>query len=144
MVSMLENLPDDVASLKKLVKEMATEHAKEVQALQNKLTIEEEKYAALQRLIFGPKSEKHQKENPKQDLLFNEAETFFDVPDRKPATITVGQHERKKAGRKPFPDNLERNEIVHALSDEERACPSCGAKLTEISEYLKEELLNIP
>jgi len=144
MVSVLENLPDDVASLKKLVKEMAAEHAKEVQALQNKLTIEEEKYAALQRLIFGPKSEKHQKENPKQDLLFNEAETFFDVLDRKPATITVGQHERKKAGRKPFPDNLERNEIIHALSDEERACPSCGALRPEIGEERKEELRLIP
>ena len=144
MVSVLENLPDDVASLKKLVREMATEHAKEVQTLQNKLTIEQEKYAALQRLIFGPKSEKYQKENPKQDLLFNEAETFFDIPDRKPATITVGQHERKKAGRKPFPDSLERNEIVHALSDEERACPSCGALRPEIGEERTEELRLIP
>ena len=112
MVSVLENLPNDVASLKKLVKEMATEHAKEVQALQNKLTIEQEKYAALQRLIFGPKSEKRQKENPKQDLLFNEAETFFATPNRTPATVTVSQHERTKAGRKPFPEDLERNEIV--------------------------------
>jgi len=140
MVSVLENLPNDVASLKKIIAEQATA----IKGFQEKLIAEQEKYAALQRLIFGPKSEKHQKENPKQDLLFNEAETFFDVPDRKLATITVGQHERKKAGRKPFPDTLERNEIVHALSDEERACPSCGTLRPEIGEERKEELRLIP
>ena len=144
MVSVLENLPDDVISLKKLVREMASEHAREMQALQNKLTSEQEKYAALQRLLFGPKSEKRHSENPKQDLLFNEAETFFEAPDRKSATITVGQHERKKVGRKPFPDTLERNEIVHALSDEERACPCCGALRPEIGEERTEELRLIP
>ena len=140
MVSVLENLPDDVETLKKIIAEQAST----IKGFQEKLASEQEKYAALQRLIFGPKSEKHQKENPKQDLLFNEAETFFDVPDRKPVTITVGQHERKKAGRKPFPDTLERNEIVHALSNEERACPSCGALRPEIGEERKEELRLIP
>lgn len=140
MMGVLENLPDDVETLKKIIAEQALT----IRGFQEKLTSEQEKYAALQRLIFGPKSEKHQKENPKQDLLFNEAETFFDVSNRKPATITVGQHERKKAGRKPFPDNLERNEIVHALSDEERACPSCGALRPEIGEERKEELRLIP
>lgn len=139
-MGVLENLPDDVETLKKIIAEQALT----IRGFQEKLTSEQEKYAALQRLIFGPKSEKHQKENPKQDLLFNEAETFFDVSNRKPATITVGQHERKKAGRKPFPDNLERNEIVHALSDEERACPSCGALRPEIGEERKEELRLIP
>jgi len=140
MVNVLENLPDDVETLKKIIAEQAST----IKGFQEKLASEQEKYAALQRLIFGPKSEKHQKENPKQDLLFNEAETFFDVPDRKPTTITVGQHERKKAGRKPFPDTLERNEIVHALSNEERACPSCGALRPEIGEERKEELRLIP
>ena len=140
MVSVLENLPDDVETLKKIIAEQTST----IKGFQEKLASEQEKYAALQRLIFGPKSEKHQKENPKQDLLFNEAETFFDAPDRKPATVTVGQHERKKAGRKPFPDTLEHNEIVHALSDEERACPSCGALRPEIGEERKEELRLIP
>ncbi len=144
MVSVLENLPDDVASLKKLVREMAKEHTKEVHELQSRLSLEQEKYAALQRLIFGPKSEKHQKENPKQDLLFNEAETFFNVPDRKPATIMVNAHERKKSGRKHFPDTLERNEIVHEMSREQRTCPSCGSLRPEIGEERTEELRLIP
>jgi transposase len=140
MVSELESLRNDVVELKKIIAEQTST----IKGFQEKLRTEQEKYAALQRLIFGPKSEKHQKENPKQDLLFNEAETFFEAPDRTPATITVGQHERKKAGRKPFPENLERNEIIHALSDEERACPSCGALRPEIGEERKGELRLIP
>ena len=139
MVNGLGNLPDDVVELKKIIAEQA--HI--IKEFQVKLTAEQEKYAALQRLVFGSKSEKKQKENPKQDLLFNEAETYA-APERKPATITVGQYERKKPGRKPFPANLERNEIVHALSDEERACPCCGALRPEIGEERTEELRLIP
>ncbi len=140
MVSVLEKLPDDVVALKKIIVEQATT----IKGFQEKLVAEQEKYAALQRLIFGPKSEKHQKEDSKQALLFNEAETFCEAPNRKPPTVLVGQHERKKAGRKPFPDNLERNEIVHALSNEERTCPCCGALRPEIGEERKEELRLIP
>lgn len=140
MVSVLENLPNDVAVLKQIIAEQASA----IQGFQEKLAAEQEKYATLQRLIFGPTSEKHQKENPKQDLLFNEAETFFDASDRTPATVTVGQHERKKAGRKPFPVNLERNEIIHELSEAERICPCCGAVRPEIGEERKEELRLIP
>jgi len=107
---------------------------------QEELAAEQEKYAALQRLIFGPKSEKHQKEDSKQDFLFNEAEIFCEAPDRKPGTVLVGQHERNKAGRKSFPDNFEGNEIVYALSNEERAYPSCEALRPGIGEERKEEL----
>jgi len=71
MVSVLEKLPDDVVALKKIIVEQATT----IKGFQEKLVAEQEKYAALQRLIFGPKSEKHQKEDSKQALLFNEAET---------------------------------------------------------------------
>ena len=54
MVSVLENLPDDVASLKKLVREMAAEHTKEVHELQSRLSLEQEKYAALRKRPILP------------------------------------------------------------------------------------------
>ena len=135
-----ENLPNDVDTLKKII----VEQASTIRGFQETLRAEQEKYAALQRLIFGPKSEKRHSENPKQDLLFNEAETFSALPEQKTVTVTVGQHERKKSGRKPFPAQLERNEIVHALSDEERACPLCGTLRPEIGEERTEELRLIP
>ena len=140
MVNGLGNLPDDVVELKKIIAEQA--HI--IKEFQVKLTAEQEKYAALQRLVFGPKSEKKQAVNPKQELLFNEAETFSDSPEKKQSAVTVSTHERKKTGRKPFPANLERHEILHELSAAERACPSCGAVRPEIGEERTEELRLIP
>lgn len=139
MVNGLGNLPDDVVELKKIIAEQA--HI--IKEFQVKLTAEQEKYAALQRLVFGPKSEKKPGVNPKQELLFNEAETFSDSPDKKQASV-VATPAHKKTGRKPFPANLERHEILHELSKAERACPSCGAIRPEIGEERTEELRLIP
>jgi len=155
MATDIQSLPNDITALKRLViahAKMAEEksrHADElaliVDTLTQKLSEEKEKYAALQRLVFGSKSEKKPPSiNPQQALLFNEAETFTDTPERKAPTVMVAAHERKKSGRKPFPANLERNEIVHALSDEERACPECGSLRPEIGEERTEELRLIP
>ena len=155
MATEIESLPNDVTELKRLVivhakiAEEKRRHADElgriVDTLTQKLSEEKEKYAALQRLVFGAKSEKKAPyTNPKQELLFNEAEIFTDAPEKKAPTVTGAAHERKKSGRKPLPANLERNEIVHALSDEERACPACGRLRPEIGEERTEELRLIP
>ena len=70
MSTTLETLPNDVTELKKIVQELVSQQA----ALQAALQAEKEKYAALQRLVFGQKSEKKPEwENPKQEMLFNEA-----------------------------------------------------------------------
>ena len=145
METVVENLPNDVDLLKKIVYEMTVTHAKEIADLKSTLESVEEKYAALQRLVFGSKSEKKTPyTNPKQELLFNEAETFTDASGKKAPTVLVAAHERKKSGRKPFPANLERHEILHVLSDEERACPECGSLRPEIGEERTEELRLIP
>lgn len=139
MPTTLETLPDDVATLKKIIATMRESHAKELQA-------EKEKYAALQRLVFGQKSEKKTEwENPKQKMLFNEAETYApeDAGPRQ-AAVSVAAHERKKTGRKPFPAHLERNEIVHVMPFEERTCKECGSVRPEIGEERTEELRLIP
>jgi transposase len=138
MENALLDLPNDLESLKKLV----IRHAREIKELQSELTVEKEKYAALQRFVFGSRSEKRPYENPAQGLLFNEAEAVTDTPERK--TVPVAAHERKKTGRKPFPANLERHEVLHELSEAERACPSCGAIRPEIGEERTEELQLIP
>ena len=81
-----ENLPNDVGVLKRIIAEQAST----IRGFQEEPPAKQEKYAALQCLIFGPTSEKHQCENPKQDLLFNEAGTSSAMPDQKPVTVTVG------------------------------------------------------
>ena len=142
MSTTLETLPNDVTELKKIVQELVSQQA----ALQAALQAEKEKYAALQRLVFGQKSEKKPEwENPKQEMLFNEAETYAtEDTGPKEAAVSVAAPERKKTGRKPFPAHLERNEIVHAMPLEERTCQECGSLRPEIGEERTEELRLIP
>jgi transposase len=148
-------LPDDVATLKRLVLQharraeeksrRADELARMLNELEQKLAEEKEKYAALQRLVFGSKSEKKAAySDPKQGLLFNEAETFSDAAERQVPAVAVAAHTRQKSGRKPFPSHLERVEILHELTEAERTCPSCGTLRPEIGEERTEELQLIP
>jgi transposase len=168
MKSALESLPNDVFELKRIImvqsrlaseqQKICEENTRNVEQLREQTsglnrkiqelerTIEEQKtqYAELQRLVFGPKSEKRHHENPGQALLFNEAETVVDTPKKAPERVKVSAHDRKKSGRKPFPANLERIENIHTLSDEERTCPICGTLRQEIGETRTEELRLIP
>jgi transposase len=54
-------------------------------------------------------------------------------------TITVPAHSRKKSGRKPLPDSLPREEVIHDISEEEKVC-ACGCQLTRIGEETSEQL----
>jgi len=42
-----------------------------------------------------------------------------------PETVVVEKHIRKKTGRKPLPDNLLREEVIHDIPEEEKVC-ACG------------------
>ncbi len=144
-VSLLKKTVNDlVVDQERKIYDLTQKYAKQVDELKGQIAYEQNQYAALQRLVFGSKSEKKQVVDPKQELLFNEAEAFSDSPEKKQATVTVAAHERKKTGRKPFPANLERNEILHELSEAERTCSSCGAVRPEIGEERTEELRLIP
>ena len=168
MKSALESLPNDVFELKRIImaqsrlageqqkraeestkhidqlREQTSELNRKIQELEHKIEEQKTQYAELTRLVFGPKSEKRPYENPGQELLFNEAETVVDTPQKAETRVKVAAHERKKSGRKPFPGNLERIEQVHTLSDEERTCPICGTLRQEIGETRTEELRIIP
>jgi len=56
-----------------------------------------------------------------------------------PETVVVEKHTRKKTGRKPLPDNLPREEVVHDIPEEEKVC-ACGCQLTRIGEEVSEQL----
>jgi len=156
METVLPELPENVESLKKLVIEQARRAyelektskklQEELAALKLQLQVTEEQFALLQRKFFGATSEKRSKEhdNPKQALLFNEAETYAEEPAKPVKKPSEASHERKAVGRKPLPGNLERREIVHALSEAERTCPACGAIRPEIGQEVREELAFIP
>lgn len=137
MVIEKNNLPDDPELLKEMLVDLA-----------DNFTHLEEKYKSLQRLLFGKKSEKLTPEDERQMSLFNEAEDGSDISadltDDKPDTTQVKSHTRRKSGRKPLPEHIHREEIIHDLTDEEKTCPCCNRERPVIGEEISEELDIIP
>src|SRR5208337_4247666 len=134
----IDLLPDDPALLKLKLSEQIIKYQKL-----------EEKYLTLVRKFFGKRSEKLTPEDESQGRLFNEAEEGLnavndeDREESAPVT-TVKAHERKKRGRKPIPDDLPREEIIHDVPDEEKRCPCCGKARPLIGTEESEELDIIP
>jgi transposase len=108
-------LPDDVASLQALVRQLLAEVAKlraENTELRGKLD------AALKHR-FGRRSERQVQ--PK-------------LPKDEPARRC------RPHGRAPLPDHLERREVVHDLTEAEKLCPCCGELRVCIGEQTAEQL----
>jgi hypothetical protein len=107
-------LPDDVATLQTLVRQLLAEVARlreENAALHGKLD------AALKHR-FGRRSERRRCKNPD------------DPPPRR----------RDVHGRSPLPDHLERRAVIHDLTEAEKLCPCCGQPRICIGEQTAEQL----
>jgi transposase len=118
------------------------------------------KYKSLQKYFFGKRSEKLTPVDELQGSLFNEAESSEMVlgennesekiksEEMNSDDVTVvKQYSRSKAGRKPISADIPRKEIIHDLSDEEKACECCskcrpliGTKITEELELKPAEI----
>jgi len=101
----------------------------------------------LKREKFRSRSERLEDAN---QLVFNELERESGaLPDqtRESETITVTYEKKKKLGRtpkKPFPENLAREEKVIDLPESETICPHDGTRLKEIGEERTEKLKTVP
>ncbi len=144
------NLPDNIDELKALVLHHATNEEQLVSKLdtyQDEINFLREQLRLLVHRRFGPSSEKG---SVNQLGLFNEAEemqaaeTEELLKEEASENIEVPAHARKKPGRKPLPSWLEREEIIHDLSDEEKICAEDGHALKEIGRESSEQLEFIP
>jgi transposase len=99
---------------------------------------------------FGPSSERTV---PGQLGLFNEAETLSDQqggdgesPEEDDVTLEVPAHtRRKRGGRRPLPEFLPREEILHDLPEDQKVCANDPShKLREIGREKLEQLVFIP
>lgn len=122
---------------------------KEINLLEQKIKILEERVKQLTHLKFGASSEKY---NPDQDeMVFDEAENpeVFDeqLITEEPEMVEVPAHKRKKSGRTQLSDDLPRVEVVYDLDDDEKFCKheGCGGHaLHQIGEEVSEQLEIIP
>ncbi len=130
----MADIPTDVQELRHLV----IEQGKTIQILEEELRL-----AKAHR--FGRSADREAEE--KQARLFNEAEqgssAAVEASEPEEPVIAVAGHTRKKAGRRPLPENLPREVVVHDIPEEQKVC-ACGAVMSRIGQEVSEQLQIIP
>src|SRR6202011_5141744 len=115
-------LPEDVATLQVMVRQLLAEVARlrtEVAQLRTENAQLKCKLDVALKHRFGRRSERQPK--PKS-------------PDPKPP------RRRDPHGRSPLPENLERRDVIHDLTEEQKLCPCCGRMRTCIGQQSTEQL----
>lgn len=141
----IDDLHKEAADFKK--KYLQSDREEKRLSIENKILREE--VALLKQKLFGKKSERQvmeDEEDPVPQSLFPIEEGSRDAedsPKKDDDTVTIGEHKRKKAGRKPLPGDLPRVEVVHDIPESEKQC-GCGDKLKVIGKEVTERLEIIP
>ncbi len=157
MISKVEKLPDDVGKLKEIVANLyalttaqRAECDRLLSAYKNseaRIAILDGRIALLEARLFAPKNEKLTalaallEASGQQSLfdLLDEHPEPVEIEPEKEETITIPAYSRKKSGRKPLPDSLPREEVIHDIPEDEKVC-ACGCQLTRIGEETSEQL----
>lgn len=133
MVSALDDLPDDIATLKAM---LLAERAQS-ERLRHLL-------AQLRRAQFGRKSEKGSVDQ--LNLGLEDIETAVAVEEAKleksAANLSRANTQKRRANRGSLPAHLPREEII--VEPEAKACPCCGGALHVIGEDTSERLDKLP
>jgi transposase len=131
-----EQLPDDVATLKRMVLELLAslhERDRDLEGLRHRINL-------LLRRLYGPRGERF---DPNQPLLFPEMAAGQVTPTEAPAEPAPPSQPRRRCrphGRRRLPDNLPREPRHHELSEAERTCPACGRIHVDIGTDRSEQL----
>jgi transposase len=141
-------LPDldtlDAAALKALIvsqHEQLSSHAAEIERL--RLLI-----ARLQRLQFGRKSEKLERQIEQLQLQLDDLEESAAEKKQRaentlpPPAAAIFASVTQKPARRPLPDHLPRQTETH--QPEQESCPGCGGELRKLGEDVSEMLEYVP
>ncbi len=153
----IQNLPDDIETLKRLVieREAQLEQARgandaarnaleraQAEGLYLRTWIEKLKLeiARLRRMQFGRSSEKLSERIEQLELIVEDLETS------QAQTVPVKAIAANKVQpvRKPLPKDLPRKSLVDDVTPEETSCPECGADKKRIGEEVSEQLEYVP
>jgi len=149
------DLPDSIEALQALVlsqqadqAEQAAKHEQVVSEYSEEISQLREYIRLLKSQRFGSSSERTL---PDQMGLFNEAEAVCDAaggeeqPPEDPSVEVPAHTRRKRGGRRPLPDYLPREEILHDLPEDQKLCGNDSShRLVEISRDRLEQLVFIP
>ena len=132
-----DGLPDDIATLKRIIADMARD-AVAARAEIAKLKFQLARY---RRAEFGRTSEKLAREVEQLELAIESLEA--DQAERLAAApaVVANAAEGQKPARRPLPEHLPREEVRHPAAC---ACPTCGGALRRIGEEVTETLDYVP
>lgn len=157
-MTLIDELPDDVAVLKHLIIEERQQRDSEIERFKTeqqaaideavKVAVDEAvkaAVAAILRRYYGPRCEKF---DPRQLLLFGQRleNALLDeqsIADEAGEPLTTRRvKNRDQHGRQQLPKHLERIEIEHDLDD--KSCPTCGNERCRIGAAISEQLEYFP
>jgi len=150
MRTAIDQLPDDIQTLKRLIIERDAQSAQALAAQRDeiyaqRLFIEKLKLqiARFKRMQFGRKSERHDERVAQLELIVEELEANLPAIDEPATDAPKAQDEpaKDKPARKPLPDHLPRTTQEHAPAC---GCPSCGTALKRMGEDVSEYLEFVP
>lgn len=138
----LKKLVQENELLKKELDKMVRENTHHLRTIE----VLEEEIRVLHQRFFAKRSEKWPEDEQKQAYLFDEAEIA--ASEQEPNSFEESSTEQKKprikkSGRKPLPESLVREEIIHDIDEAQKVC-SCGCKKTVIGQEVSEKLEIIP
>jgi len=130
----MSDLPDDVEILKQIVIEQRA------RLLSNKLQIEQLKLelSKLKRMQFGRSSEQLDEKIAQLELTLEELEAREAAL---PPAVSAALPERVKPVRRPLPESLPRETVMHSS---EPQCPECAAQMRVLGEDVAEMLEYVP
>jgi transposase len=135
----VDELPDDIETLKRLIIERDDAHRDELYA--HRLLIEKLKLqiARFRRMQFGRSAERHDERVAQLELIVEELEAALPTTEQPapPAAVPA----KDKPARKPLPGHLPRTTQEHAPAC---GCPHCGAALRRMGEDVSEYLEFVP
>jgi transposase len=139
-----EPLPDNIEALKAIL--LAERQAYRNELRDQALLIEKLKHriAKLQHERFGQSSERRALLDQLELQLFEieedqtQAETTEEIAAPR---VTVERFERRKPARRPLPEHLPRERVVHPAPS---SCPCCGGELHKLGEDVTEMLELVP
>ena len=127
-------LPDDIEALKALVLEQRAQLAFNLAEIEHlKLLI-----AKLKRMQFGRSSERLDQEIEQYELRLEELQS---AQAQQAAVAKPKTEEKSKPVRRPLPDHLSREQVLH---QPKCTCPDCGAAMRKIGEDVSEVLEYVP
>ena len=153
MRTAIEQLPDDIEALKRLVIEREERiesqrievEAKRIEVIEARLLIEKLKLqiARYKRIQFGRKSERHDERVAQLELIVEELEANLPAAEEaaRPSPQADDVPAKGKPARRPLPDHLPRTTQEHAPAC---GCPACGTVLKRMGEDVSEYLEFVP